>query len=143
MNLFRSMNISATGIQASRLRMETASLNLANAESASSDPNQVYQPRRVTLSEAIESLKSGFPQNREVAMGVHSEVELQANRAPIALHDPSHPDADAEGMVLYPDVDLSGEMTEMMAARRAYEAGLAAYTQSKETFISTLEIIRG
>ena len=122
--------------------METSSLNLANAESAAADPDNVFRPRRVKLGEAFEELKNGFD-NRSVSRGVKAEVLLQPEAQPLAVHDPTHPDADADGMVLYPDVDLTFEMTEMLAARRAYEAGLAAYSQSRETFLSTLEIIRG
>ncbi len=141
MNLFRTMDISATGIEASRLRMETASLNLANIESASADPTTVFRPKRVTLSEAFESFTDEFGKLSK-SKGVSSQVEIQPDAAPLAVHDPTHPDADTNGMVLYPNIDLSAEMAEMMAARRSYEAGLAAYTQSRETFLSTLEIIR-
>ena len=142
MEFFRSMNISATGIEASRLRMETASLNLANAESSSADPNTVFRPKRVKLGEAFDEFQNQF---REIARssGVEAGVLDQPDSEPIAIHDPTHPDANAEGMVLYPNVDMTTEMAEMMAARRAYEAGLAAYTQSKEIFLSTLEIVRG
>ena len=136
------MNINATGIEASRLRMETASLNIANAESASPDVNTLYRPKRVKLGEAFQTFQERFGELAR-SSGVDADVELQPDAEPIAVHDPTHPDADAEGMVLYPAVDLTQEMSEMMAARRAYEAGLAAYSQSRETFLSTLDIVRG
>ena len=142
MEFFRSMNISATGIEASRLRMETASLNLANAESSSADPATVFRPKRVKLGEAYDEFRDQF-RNVLKTRGVQAQVLDQPESAPIALHDPTHPDANEDGIVLYPNVDMTTEMAEMLAARRAYEAGLAAYTQSREIFISTLEIVRG
>ena len=142
MELFRVMNINTTGIEASRLRMETASLNIANAESASADPNTLYRPKRVKLGEAFETFQERFGQLAR-SSGVDASVEEQPDLEPVAVHDPTHPDADAEGMVLSPAVDLTQEMAEMMAARRSYEAGLAAYSQSRETFLSTLDIVRG
>lgn len=136
------MNINATGIEASRLRMETASLNIANADSSSADLKSLYKPRKVKLGEALESFQENF---MEVARskGVEATVQTASNLEPVFVHDPGHPDANADGMVMYPAVDLTEEMSDMMAARRAYEAGLAAYSQSKETFLSTLEIVRG
>ena len=121
--------------------METASLNLANLESAAPAPDQVYRPKRVRLNEVFDDFQKEFDALNYSA-GVQAEVATQPESSPIAVHDPTHPDADQNGMVLYPDIDMSSEMAELMAARRAYEAGLAAYTQSKEIFISTLEIIR-
>lgn len=142
MEVFRTMNINATGIEASRLRMETASLNIANAESSSADINTLYKPRKVKLGEAFESFQENFMQVAR-SKGVEATVETPTNLEPVFVHDPTHPDANADGMVMYPAVDLTDEMADMMAARRAYEAGLAAYSQSKETFLSTLEIVRG
>lgn len=142
MEFFRSMNINATGIEASRMRLETASLNLSNAESSSATPDRVFRPKRVKLGEAFESFQSQFGEMAR-SRGVEAKIEEQPGKAPLAVHDPTHPDADGQGMVLYPNVDITAEMAEMMAARRAYEAGLAAYTLSKESFLSTLEIVRG
>ena len=84
MQFFRSMNISSSSIEAARLRMETSSLNLANAESAAADPDNVFRPRRVKLGEAFEELKNGFD-NRSVSRGVKAEVLLQPEAQPRVL----------------------------------------------------------
>lgn len=140
MQFFKGMNISATGIEASRMRMEAASMNLANAESSSPDPNGAYRARRVKLGEAVETFQESlWLKSRPI--GVQAE-EFQTQEPPQVHFDPTHPDADENGLVYLANVDVTSELSELMAARRAYEAGLAAYTQSRETFRSTLEILR-
>lgn len=140
MSMFGSMNISASGLEASRKRMEAVASNLANAESSAPVGGQVYQPRRVKLSEAYESFQNELRwQSR--GQGVESET-VEENRPARLVHDPGHPDADANGMVRIPDIELTDELAEMMAARRAYDAGLTAYSQARELFLNTLDIIR-
>ena len=122
------------------MRMEAATMNLANLESSAPSPEFVYRPRRVRLSEARLLLDSG-PRSENRELGVSGEVFKQG-LAPRATYDPTHPDADENGYVYTPDLDVTTELAELMSARRAYEAGLAAYSQSRETFMATLEILR-
>ncbi len=144
MALYGNMNISQSGLAASRQRLEAASSNLANAETAASTPGAVYQPLRVVQSaqsqaeDLTQPFSSGVPQGR----GVLSQVTAMPGRVR-AEFDPDHPDADDQGYVYYPDLDVTEEVSEMMAARRAYQIGLTAYGEAKQMFHSTLDILRG
>lgn len=133
--MFASMRISATGITASRERMEAAADNLANADSSAPNDQLLFRPLRVRLSQALSDLQDSRPG------GVVARMERVA-LPPRVVYDPGHPDADAQGMVRYPDIDTSRQIADMMAARRAYEAGLACYGQARQTFLDTLDIIK-
>jgi len=137
MGIFSSMNVSVTGLEANRLRMEVAAANLANAESSAPDDASVYQVLRVKLSEAAPT-STAFSQYLAPA-GVKSQV-VALERPPRLELDADHPDADGQGMVRYPQVNIVEEMAEMMAARRAYEAGLTAYSEARTMFLKTLEL---
>ncbi len=136
--MFRSLDISMSSVKAARLRMEATSSNLANANSSAPDDASLYRVLRVDQNEA--GAYQGLP-----GLGKPNGVEYRLapqEKPPRLEFDPDHPDADANGMVRYPDVDVVAEMTELMAARRAYEAGLTAYSEGKQLFFKTLEIGR-
>lgn len=135
------MDIAGSGIEASRLRMDTASSNLVNADSSAPNPESVYRTQRVRLTESTQTFQDKFG---EVAAnrGVEASVVDAQKQDPVIVYDPTHPDANEQGMVAFPDVDLTSELSELMAARRAYEAALASYRQSKEAFMATLDIVR-
>lgn len=127
-----SFRIGLSAAEASRLRMEAAASNLANAETsaaAGGAPPAVL--RVVQREEAFET----------ALRGVQATVQA-AGKPPRVEHDPSHPDADAAGLVFYPDVSVAEEMGEMMAARRSYEAGLTAFSEAKAMFLKALELGR-
>lgn len=127
MSIFGSMNVSVSGLEANRARLEAASLNLANAESSAPQGAPVFSIRRVNL--------------EETAVGVRYET-LATDQAPRLELDPGHPDAGPDGMVRYPNVDVVAEMAELMSSRRTYEANLAAYSEAKAMFSKALEIGR-
>ena len=138
MGIFTSMDISVTGLEANRLRMEVAAANLANAESSAPDDASVFRVRRVNLTEAAPTRTTNFA-DLLIPAGVQSSV-VALDRPPRLEMDPDHPDADAQGMVRYPQVNIVEEMAEMMAARRAYEAGVTAYAEARTMFLKTLEL---
>lgn len=142
MSLYLNMNISQTGLDAARKRLEAASSNLANAESSANSAQEVYQPLRVQQRPAVEETQGPGPSSALTGRGVFSEMISQQGQERLEL-DPDHPDADAEGFVHYPEVDINTEIAEMMSARRAYQAGLAAYSEAKQMFHSTLDVLRG
>lgn len=126
---FSSMHVSLTGLDASKMRIEASTLNLANADSSAPDEASCFKPQRILLREAGE--------RQGVATTRYSQ-ELPARQDYI----PDHPDADATGMVRFPEIDVVSEMVEMMAARRAYEIGLATLNEGRHLFNKTLEIGR-
>lgn len=134
------MKISQSGLEASRLRLEAASSNLANADVSAKSAEDVYQVQRVVQTTRHSKFKHHL--QKLEGRGVDSEIE-QLDRQARFEYDPDHPDADANGNVYYPDVDFNEELAEMLAARRAYQAGLTAYSEAKEMFHNTLDITRG
>lgn len=129
MDAFR---VGLSAAEAARLRMEVAASNLAVAETSA--PPGGAPPGVLRVVQREDRFESHL-------RGVETSLQAVA-RPPRVDLDPSHPDADALGRVFYPDVDLAEEMGEMMAARRSYEAGLAAFSEAKAMFLKTLELGR-
>lgn len=127
MDWFSTMRTAVSGLDASRLRMDCATNNLANADNSAPDDASTFMAQRVYLEENTEN------------QGVKSQV-FRPNLPPRLEYLPGHPDADAQGMVRFPDIDVVQEMTDLMAARRAYEIGLATLNESRHIFGKTLEI---
>ncbi len=137
--MYKSMHIALTGLEAARLRLEAGSSNLANLESSASRPQDVYRPRRVILREETTSFRDVlFPGSGKGVQGTITELSTPAE----ARWDPYHPDADSQGMVYYPHIDLPREIAEMVAARRSYQLSLTVYAQAKQMFLSALELGR-
>lgn len=134
---FDSMHVSLSSLEASRARMEAASSNLANADSSAPENGAIYKVRRVRLEENATDSDDG-----NKLSGVSKQVQ-EMNLPPRMVFDPTHPDADSQGMVRYPDVDVITEMSELIHARHSYDAGLAAYNESRNMFSKSLEIGKG
>ena len=134
---FDSMHVSLSSLEASRARMEAASSNLANSESSAPVGGELYKIRRIRLEENATDAAGGTQLS-----GVSKQLE-QMNLPPRVVFDPTHPDADSQGMVRYPDVDVITEMSELIHARHSYDAGLTAYNESRSMFMKSLEIGKG
>lgn len=134
MNAFSSMQISATGLAAERLRMDTITSNMANASTTrSADGSGAYVRKVAVFQEALDA--SG-----NVA-GVKA-VKIEKDKSPLRkVYDPTHPDADRDtGYVTMPNVNVLNEMADMMVATRAYEANVDTLTALKGMFSKALEI---
>ena len=149
MSLMTTMEILSSGLTASRLRMNLTASNLANANSTRSakgggpykrrDP--VYQATTVQLHQPsfsqVLSNKYG-----EALKGVKVTEVKEDQRPPRQVYDPGHPDADASGIVKYPNVNVIEEMVDMIVASRVYEAGVTAMQSVKSMAQKTLSIGR-
>ena len=126
MDLFSAMDISATGLSAQRTRMAVASSNMANVSTTRSEQGGPYRRRNVILrAQPIETnrLSDGFDR---VVRSVTVE-EIVEDTGPLQLeYDPGHPDANEDGYVAYPNINVIEEMVDMITASRAYEAGINA-----------------
>jgi len=135
MNVFDSMNISASGLRAQRTRVNAASSNLANAHSTRGPDGQPYQ-RLDPVFEA-EVGADGGPGGVKVA-------EIRADdEEGRRMFFPDHPDADAEGFVTLPNVDPVHEVVNLMSAQRGFEANATAFETAKTLAQRALEIMRG
>ena len=134
MGLFDAMRVSASGLAAERLRLDVIAGNLANANSTAGPDGQPFKKRLVVL--AAEPAEGG------AAGGVRVAGIVEDPSAPRRVHDPLHPDADAEGYVTLPNVNPVGEMVDMIGASRAYEANVTAMKAAKEMALKTLDLLR-
>ncbi len=143
MDLFKSMDISASGLNAQRGVLHAISMNIANANTTRTEEGGPYVRRRTVLSPT--SLPSQFPEiltgkmNQE-AVGVTMEVEIDDLREHEMVFDPGHPDADEDGYVALPNVNIIEEMVSMMTAVRCYEANVTAFNAAKSMALKSLEI---
>lgn len=134
MNAFSSMQISATGLAAERLRMDTITSNMTNASTTrSSDGSGAYVRKIAVFQEALDTCGN---------MAGVKAVEIQKDKSPLRqVYDPSHPDADPEtGCVEMPNVNVLNEMADMMVSTRAYDANLDTFNALKNMFSKALEI---
>ena len=126
MNVFSAMDILASGMSAERVRMNTTSSNLANAQTTRTAEGGPYR-RRAPVFAAV--LADNDPFAGEVArasQAVEVVDVVQDRSAPRQVYDPSHPDANADGYVAMPNIEMVEEMVNLLTASRAYEAGITA-----------------
>lgn len=147
MDFISSMEVSASGLSAQRTRLNIISQNLANAETTRTAEGGPYR-RRVTVFSAqpfvshLQQAMDAPPQQNDPRQGVLVNEISQDNSPFKKVYDPSHPDADADGYVLYPNVDVVTEMVNMVTASRSYEANVTAVSASKNMALKALEIAR-
>lgn len=142
MNSFSSMRISASGLSAERLRMDTISSNIANATTTRGDNGKPYVRKIAVFQENLNRELSSSNLSQGEMLGVKA-VGIEEDKSPLRkVYDPSHPDADIEGYVTMPNVNILNEMADMIAATRAYEANVNAMTAEKGMFTKALEIGR-
>ena len=108
MNVFQAFAVSGSALEAERTRVDVAALNLANANVSRMPDGRAWQPMRVVLSGAGAAFRS---QMGQAMAGVRVESIEQVAAEPRLVHEPGHPDADKNGLVSYPGVNLLTEMT--------------------------------
>ncbi len=161
--LFSSIEISAQGLTVQRAKMNTTAENIANAETTETPEGGPYQRRRVVVSESKDRVsframvrQAGRKLARTHAGHISSTLRPASGQVDVStvearetvdedaefklIHDPSHPQADADGYVKMPGIEIVNEMVDMMAASRAYEANTVAIATAKEMAKQALDI---
>jgi flagellar basal-body rod protein FlgC len=139
MSLFSAFGASASALDAERTRLEVAVSNIANSESTRGADGQPYRRRDVVLAPAtLESFDSALGKVGAVGVAVTDIVEDQSGFR--KRYEPSHPDADAEGFVSVPNVDVPEEMVDMVGAARAYQANITAINVIRDTIQRSLDL---
>ncbi|MBN2072716.1 MAG: flagellar basal body rod protein FlgC [Actinobacteria bacterium] len=138
--MFKTLEISATGLSAERLRIDVISNNIANANATSSVDGTPYKRKSVLLKSRemdgfITSLDSSMK-----AMGVEVAGIVEDNSPPVMKYDPGNPGADEEGFVELPNVNILNEMVDMISATRAYEANITAIESTKLMITRTIDM---
>ena len=151
--MFDSLNISASALTAQRLRMDVVSANIANAESTRGKyVNGKWEPYRRKMV-MMEPRERSFNQILQGEMQKQSESKTQLQGVRVSgivndktpfktIYDPTNPDANADGYVMMPNVDVSKEMIDLLAASRAYEANVTAFNTGKSMMLKALEVGR-
>lgn len=145
MDILAGMRVSASGMAAQRTRMNTISSNIANINTTRSPEGGPYRRKDVVF-ESIPEAKSfgeiltSAPQ-KDVQRVQVTDV-LVDRRAPLMKYEPDHPDADENGYVAYPNINLMEEMANMIQATRSYEANVSAMNATKDMAMTSLEIGR-
>lgn len=139
------IGISSSGLTAERLRMDIISQNIANANTTRTSSGTPYRrkvpifreiPKNTTFSQVLENAQNGNVIGNGVEVKAIKEVQSPFKR----VYDPGHPDADAQGYVQMPNVDIVTEMVDMISAARAYEANVTAINAAKSMAMKALEI---
>ncbi|MDB4868467.1 MAG: flgC [Cohnella sp.] len=141
-------DISASALTSQRLRMDVISANIANAETTRAGfVNGKFVPyrRKEVVMAPVQSHFHNMLNDKldaSAAQGVQV-TSIKEDSTPFKqVYNPSHPDADANGMVSMPNVDVLKEMVDMISASRSYEANVTALNASKAMFMKSLEIGR-
>jgi flagellar basal-body rod protein FlgC len=165
--LFESIRISGTGLAGQRVKMDVVARNLANAETTRTAEGTPYRRQRAVFREVLErrvelqrqklgreqaegtgpvrthprhlaGMSAFGLQDRE---GMNTEVDTAPDASEFrVVYEPGHPDADEQGYVLMPNVDVITEMVDMITATRAYEANVSAVQAAKDMFNQALKI---
>tara|TARA_B100000925_G_scaffold289647_1_gene272982 strand:+ start:11708 stop:12145 length:438 start_codon:yes stop_codon:yes gene_type:complete len=145
MDFLTGLKISSSALKAQRTRMGAISSNIANAQTTRTAEGGAYRPKEVVF--GAEPAKESFGdilagELEEYGQKVHAKEVISSNRPPILKYEPNHPDANDQGYVAYPDINVMKETADMISASRHYEANVNAFNTTKSMAIKGLEIGR-
>lgn len=145
MSMFSAFDVTASGLTAQRLRMDVISENVANANTTRTGDGTPYRRKIVTFqqknqqqtfSQVFHDVKSSYTGSGVKVSQIFEDTTTEMNM----VYDPSHPDADENGYVTYPNVNIITEMTDLIDASRSYEANSTAFNASESMALKGLEI---
>ncbi|HUS57330.1 MAG TPA: flagellar basal body rod protein FlgC [Planctomycetota bacterium] len=137
-SMFSSLGISGSGLSAEQVRMKAIAENIANANTTRTPEGGPYRRNCVIFSSVLRETMQGG----SVPAGVRVAGVNKSAAPPMQVFNPDHPDADASGHVAMPDISMSNEMIDMIAASRSYEANLAAIKNFKSMVSKAISILR-
>jgi flagellar basal-body rod protein FlgC len=140
MDVLDTLRISGSALTAERVRLQSISSNLANARTTRTEEGGPYQ-RRAPVFEAVPLDPFGPQLDRELAMVEVTDVMTDSSPGR-RVFEPSHPDADADGYVTYPNIDVLSEMVDLMTTTRSYEANANVLDVTHDMSMRALEIGR-
>ncbi|SDY81001.1 flagellar basal-body rod protein FlgC [Micromonospora pattaloongensis] len=130
MTIFGAIGIAGTGVTVHRKWLDAVSDNISNINNASSTAAEAFRARYVIAREAADG-------NGAQVGGI-----VLGNPDGRLVYEPEHPLADAEGYVRYPDIDLSGQMSQLIMAQRGYQANLAVVDRAKDAYQAAIQLGR-
>lgn len=130
MNLLSGINVTSSALNAEKIRMNVVAENIANAQTTHDVDGQPYHRKVVSFESVLDGAEKGVRV---------SNVSTDTTPGQ-TVYNPTHPDADSNGMVQMPNVNLATEMVDLMNSSRAYEANLAVVRNSKQLASQALSI---
>ena len=155
MGFFDGYDVATSGMSAQRTRINVVSANIANAQTTHGVDGGPYKKQNVVFQEVLlDAQKNTNNSTTQMQMkpnqtssispiGVGVKEIVEAKNAPILKYEPTHPDANNEGYVAYPNINPVIEMTDLIEAMRSYEANLSAFQTQKAMDTKTLDILKG
>ena len=163
MSFLSSFDISGYGLSAQRFRLNTISSNIANANTTRTDEGGPYRRKEVVFkaidfdkqlndelqtnylkySNPLDEEGNSFKSPKPALTTVEVEKVVRDDSKPIMKYDPSHPDADKNGYVAYPNINPVVEMADLIEATRSYQANVAAFQSSKTMATNAISILKG
>jgi len=152
MGFFDGYNIATSGMGAQRTRINIVSTNIANAKTTHTTEGGPYKKQHVVFEDLLlqtsnqtnkKDVETNKNFNNDLSLrGVGVKTIIESKDEPIMRYEPSHPDANKEGYVAYPNINPVVEMVDLIEAMRSYEANVSSFTAHKDIDKKTLEILR-
>ncbi|ATC63677.1 flagellar basal body rod protein FlgC [Nibricoccus aquaticus] len=137
MNILSGIDVTAGALNAQKTRLDIVAQNIANAQTTRGPDGLPYQRKTVSFeTELLRNTKAGGASLQSVHVGKISPDTTPGAR----VYDPSHPDAQKDGFVNMPNVNMAFEMVDLMSASRAYEANLSVVKNSRQMALKAMEI---
>ena len=143
MSSFKIFDVAGSGLSAQSVRLNTVASNLANADSVSGDPANVYKARHPVfqaVQAAMGSLAGPAVPGAASGSAVRVSGIVESQAPPTVRNDPGNPLADAQGNVYAPNVNVIEEMTDMISASRAYQDNVEVMSTAKDLMLATLKL---
>lgn len=152
MGFFDGYNVSSSGMSAQRTRINVVSANIANAKTTHTLEGGPYKKQQVVFEDVLlaNNTKRTNSNDVETTNNVNSDISLrgvgvksivQSDAKPVMRYEPTHPDANEQGYVAYPDINPVIEMVDLIEAMRSYEANVASFNTHKNIDSKTLDIL--
>jgi flagellar basal-body rod protein FlgC len=146
MSLTNVFNIAGTGMNAQSVRLNTTASNIANAETVSSSIDETYKARKPWFSvldkqwDNVKGLNQKLDIRSQIGDGVEVKGIIESDAPLKKRYQPHHPMADEEGYVMYPNVNVVEEMTDMMSSSRSYQMNVEMMKTAKQMLQRTLTL---
>jgi len=134
-----SLPSTTAALDAERTRLEVIAQNIANANTTRGVDGKPYQRQQVVFETALQRAQDASGRSSSVPMPQVGRIQTDTRPGP-TVYQPGHPDADASGMVMLPNVNLYEEMADMISASRTYEANVAVFKNGRAMAMQALSI---
>lgn len=141
MNLFRTFSVSGSALTAEKARLDVVADNLANMQTTRTAAGGPYRRKTTVFAQRLEQARNMPPTFQ--GNGVKIQAVVEDPNPPRLEYDPEHPDANEDGFVAYPNIDMAKEMTDLITSTRSYESSVTAINSAKNMYLKALEIGRG